>query len=262
MNLEDKKEITKYWRDLDNAPRITDTVYVCGDIHREFGLLGVTIDKNKIHDATVIVLGDVGLGFLVDFEDRDLANLHTVLAKNSVTVWFIRGNHDNPIYWEGEKREDLEFAYPHIKLPQQGPVWINDQLFYILPGAVSIDRCHRTLGYSCWEGDEAFFNDRLPENIPAVKGILGHTGPTPPGLSTYLVDHYMMLDPTLEASLVEERRAVTRAIRTLNPEWYIYGHYHVSRTVTDTDPKLRVLAPHEVRRLDTIINSTSIYENE
>ena len=77
-----------------------------GDIHGNFNIISQYVTRFDIRDAYIIQVGDFGVGFktLVK-EKRQLDDINTALIKRNVIVYAIRGNHDQPSYFENDPWE-------------------------------------------------------------------------------------------------------------------------------------------------------------
>ena len=77
---------------------------VCGgDIHGAFDLLIHKIKWHDIKDAALFLCGDVGLGFetLSHYKNNIIPKLHKICKKQNIIIIMIAGNHDNPVYYDG-----------------------------------------------------------------------------------------------------------------------------------------------------------------
>ena len=76
-------------------------IYFTGDIHGEFNSFGYGITKRYgIKNAHVIVAGDIGMGFYKHNYYVDMfTSMNKRLSALNVHVYFVRGNHDNPDYF-------------------------------------------------------------------------------------------------------------------------------------------------------------------
>ena len=78
-------------------------VIVIGDLHGEFSLLNYKIKSLEIENSIIIVAGDCGFGFEKKQYYIDVYNsFKKYLIEKNVTVLFIRGNHDDPDYFNNE----------------------------------------------------------------------------------------------------------------------------------------------------------------
>ena len=118
------------------------SIVVCGDIHGEFVAL---VEKLRvtygIHDALIIVAGDCGFGFESPdyYEDIYLTILRHLQAYNLCIV-MLRGNHDNPAYFNGDKRITHERWQT---LPDYTVLQACNHNILCVGGAISIDRSVR-----------------------------------------------------------------------------------------------------------------------
>lgn len=115
------------------------TVIICGDIHGEFKTLVYELKRHQISNSIVIIAGDVGIGFnspsyydqIYDYMD------HKYLDANDVVILAVRGNHDNPEYFNG----DLRLDYPRFKTVKDYSTIVTDNHNILcIGGAYSIDK--------------------------------------------------------------------------------------------------------------------------
>ena len=244
-----------------------------GDIHgNPINLLAYrdSILQMKKPIANIILLGDIGFGFLhkkyrsklhktlsvIDsvgnvegIEDLVVVSLEKatkqsakilasdimctakLLTGNSkVKVFAIRGNHDDPRFWEPgtQLQKDIMKANKNFFFLEDGFIDIGGKLWLTVGGSVSIDRfsAQRIPGVSWWSGEEMKdFDKPLPIGYQNITGILSHTGKTPE-----YADYKL---PQASEGLVAE--ALERELKTIeslavryNPEFWIYGHFHKS----------------------------------
>ena len=149
------------------------------------------------------------------------------MGKRESILLIIRGNHDNPSYFDGN--HDYEF----IKfLPDYSTMEIDGLNHLFIGGALSIDRRVRTKGIDYWE-NEGFVKDL--DKISELKNIdvvVTHTAPNfvePFGFNG-IVAHYAENDPTLLEELTNERKSLTELFDVLtsknNIQHHFYGHFH------------------------------------
>ena len=223
-----------------------DGFIVIGDTHGNFKYIRGIIKNRDIKDTTFLHVGDFGVGFKTVAADKvELKRLNTRLEKNNCHMYVIRGNHDNPAYFDGT----WDFGNLHL-IPDYTVLTVNGDDILMVGGAVSVDRVPRkederklkknnatwtTLYYP----DEKFVLDvpRLKE-IKGVRYVVTHTCPkwvTPinnVGVPThgYLVDSFAAFDPTLKAELDVEREEVAQMYEILKEnnliEKWFYGHFH------------------------------------
>ena len=194
-----------------------------GDIH---GSLNVINKINlSMRDFHIIQVGDFGAGMIYNQEEK-LNNLDSSLGGQSNKLYVIRGNHDNPHFWNEEHNfENIRFVKDFEVLDIEGV----KHLF--IGGATSIDRKHRTEGFSYWKEEPVpFINPSRFEGIlPEV--IVTHTSPIsgPPFGFNHLVYHYASNDHDLLLDLSLERNELNKVFEVYKgkPIKWFYGHFHM-----------------------------------
>lgn len=216
----------------DSIVKITGHVVLVGDVHGRFSdelysLFGVISELPKsVKPGSIIILGDVGLGFSVSGTALFDICMDTCEALGELGwhVYLIRGNHDNPKCWETPDREYVTFV------KDNSVIEINGLRYYVTGGGTSIDRFNRIEGRSWWK-DESLVVPSIQElrTLEPIHGILSHVGPPPPDLPSHLLDYFKVRDPNLETDLELERIQIDR-LTALRPKVWYFGHYHVTRT--------------------------------
>ncbi|MFM7429855.1 MAG: metallophosphoesterase, partial [Flammeovirgaceae bacterium] len=73
-----------------------------GDVHGEFYDLIQKLANHDIRNSTLIQVGDFGVGFKSkENEINQLERLNDFLKANKNVMYVIRGNHDDPAYFDG-----------------------------------------------------------------------------------------------------------------------------------------------------------------
>lgn len=113
---------------------------VCGDIHGEFDFLAGKIKRMELSDTLIIVAGDCGIGFdQPEYYQQVYQRIVKTLTKNNCGLLLVRGNHDDPEYFEREL-----IAFPRMKtVPDYSALRFKDHTILCVGGAVSIDRRYR-----------------------------------------------------------------------------------------------------------------------
>ena len=201
-------------------------VYI-GDVHGNFAFIRWWLKQGHHKNLTIIQVGDFGIGFKPNPEDYELQILNKELGERESILLVIRGNHDNPSYFDGN--HDYEF----IKfLPDYTEMEIDGLNHLFIGGAISIDRTLRTNGVDYWE-NEGFVGDlgkvRSLKNIDVV---VTHTAPNfvePFGFDG-IVYHYAEKDSKLLDDLRTERNLISEIFDELKKnnvlKYHFYGHYH------------------------------------
>lgn len=234
-------------------------VYCCGDIHGEFGPVSILINSYSLHDCAIIICGDVGLGFNKEQYYKDtLSKLNKACERRNVYILMIRGNHDDPSYFDGNK-----INYSKVKAVADYTIVETSTNRHILcvGGAVSIDRTWRELQESLrkidyvryhpsaskdefynnvgrlhWKDEKPYFDisffEELTESGMKINYVATHSSPSFCELRTKEgISEWMTKDETLESCVDEERRVMDNIHEALvsgghNIKMWCYGHFH------------------------------------
>jgi UDP-2,3-diacylglucosamine pyrophosphatase LpxH len=204
-----------------------------GDIHGKYRRLNDDIPKDHCRDQTIIQVGDFGIGFrkLTD-ELHDLSYLNASLAEYNNKLLVIRGNHDNPGFFNG-KIKDIHFSNIEF-LPDYSVRNVEGKNILFIGGAISVDRFARKEGIDYWK-DEVFELDEKLSDFRDIQIVVTHTCPlfaNPVGVTGDIVQYYSKHDVTLMSQLLSERIKMSAAydlIKANNTiQQWIYGHFHNS----------------------------------
>ncbi len=215
-------------------------VLICGDIHGEFD---VVYGDSRIQNTLIIVAGDCGFGFYSPeyYEQLYKNKMSRCLSKNRNTVLFVRGNHDDPTYFDG-KFFNHKWA---VCIPDYSVVQTADHSILCVGGATSIDRTWRIEHTECsskvlyWENEKPILDAKKIEEISLtdihIDTVITHTSPafcepqTKSGVGRWIDE-----DPHLNNDLTIERSTMTGLFRLLKmynhplKQWW-YGHFHFSK---------------------------------
>lgn len=205
---------------------------VVGDIHGEWDALFRKIDHLDLRDCTLICVGDLGVGFKVSHakEIRALQFANDFFVARDIQFLSIRGNHDNPAYFNGEIQ-----TFSNLRLvPDYHVETINDKKFLFVGGAISIDRKLRKLWFSYWS-DEAFKLDH--SKIQRCDVLITHSAPTwnGPIEKNGMLASFCQKDPTLWDECMEERKQHDILIKLTGAKRHYCGHFHESSIVDFDD---------------------------
>lgn len=240
-------------------------VYIFGDIHGNFSqfkneinyrlkppkklLFGKKIEKtnDKVEPTLFFVAGDCGFGFnKPTYYTQTLKELDETLIQTNSYVVFIRGNHDNPVYFN----EDI-VKFNNIKLVKDYTVVMTkDNNFLCVGGGISVDRLWRrnqevlinryNLGNKkelYWANEAVVYdadklNEILANNIK-INTVITHTAPSfaYPYNNTKEIEIWLESDNKLEEDLKTERENLDKLFTWLKDHdmpfsnWF-YGHFH------------------------------------
>lgn len=217
-------------------------VVVCGDIHGDFHTLVYKLCvQYGLTDTLLVVAGDCGFGFEMPAYYTQVYNREAGrLKKANNYVAFVRGNHDNPAYFNEER-----ISYKRWRtIPDYAVISACGHNILCIGGAISIDREYRKrqlawratsqTGYY-WSDEAPVFSAAAIDDITVpVDTIVTHTAPSlcekhdKKGLR-----YWAESDPTLLDDVAAERYTLDMVhdylLQKGHPlrEWY-YGHFHQS----------------------------------
>lgn len=234
------------------------SIVICGDIHGDFKLLvNKVCVQYQMRDTLVIVAGDCGFGFERKGYYENIVKRYAKRVNDS-NNWFlfIRGNHDNPSYFDGKVFNHERFT----AIPDYSVVKANGHTILCVGGAISIDRQHRKEAYErnqrkthrhsnstsaegvlaqnyYWPDEAPVFNNNALTEITSlykIDTVVTHTAPTFCELQNKNgLQQWAIYDNGLLADIQKEREVMDAIFDTLKQEcdsithWY-YGHFHQS----------------------------------
>ena len=217
-------------------------VVVCGDIHGDFlAVVYKLCIQYQMTDTLLIIAGDCGFGFeKPGYYDIIYKKASSKLSKSNNWVVMIRGNHDDPTYFNEQKIAHKRF----MTIPDYSVISTCGHNILCIGGAISIDRSYRIKMMNqkqgtklYWPNEAPFYNENALNAICKslkIDTVITHTAPsfceliTKNGLISWArEDEHLLEDCTNERMtmdmvlkhLTEHEQPVTR--------WF-YGHFHQS----------------------------------
>jgi DNA repair exonuclease SbcCD nuclease subunit len=216
-----------------------------GDWHGDWKNVIREIKRLDLRDCTVFQVGDFGMGFTTMKKDlRALQFLNITLKARNIMLYAIRGNHDNPIYFDGS------ISKSNIKLLSDYTVIrVDEKNILCVGGAISIDRKAnpeqtdlygkqwpgRKEGTNYWPNEEFVF---IPDKIKELNNIdivITHSSPDfcEPRIKTGL-SGWAKYDLGLIEACAKERNDHSKMFDMLKAngcplEYWLYGHFHYSK---------------------------------
>lgn len=221
------------------------SIVVCGDIHGDFNtLIHKMCIQYQMTDTLLIVAGDCGLGFEKPaYYDIVRRRISARLSKAGNRVLMVRGNHDDPAYFNEERIANARFR----TIPDYSVIQACGHNILCVGGAISIDRearrkrdaKNRISGVASYWPDEApVYNAALLDEIGAkgieIDSVITHSAPSFCELITK--DEFatwLEFDPDILPDCAEERKTIDLIFKHLKEaghplsHWF-YGHFHQS----------------------------------
>jgi len=236
-----------------------------GDIHGNFNFLKNQIHTKRITDCTIIQVGDFGIGFThKDNDEHILKGLNDFLKDVNITLYAIRGNHDNPDFFKGN------YDYTNLKLlPDYTTLNIEGYNFLFIGGAISIDRSERlkennhNIKYGSvkrcyWENESFIYKPEITKTLKDIDIVITHTAPDwcePNNKLGFgkLVEDWTKDDPKLITDLLFERNQMSNIFLDLEEnnkiKKHFYGHFHKNYFETFNDIDHHLLGINEFYHL-------------
>lgn len=190
-----------------------------GDVHGLIpGLVARLCDEMQLVDTDCIVCGDFGVGFDNSWNNT-YAKIEKKLKKANNHLWVVRGNHDNPEYFQ----EEGKYSKEYVTFMEDYKIYdINGKKILPIGGATSTDRDLRTEGKDWWPG-EVIKRVELKTLPVRVDVIVSHQCP-------------MIFDPIhtrfddekeeLYDEIVDERKYLDTIAFNVKADYWYYGHHH------------------------------------
>lgn len=226
--------------------------FVIGDIHGHFDLLkDLIIMRDYLSNCILIVAGDSGFGFYpYDYYDKKMTELNMTLLENNIILYFIRGNHDDPSYFEENK---IKFSNIET-IPDYSVIQVGYENILCVGGGVSIDRKIRQAKDEIRKNDieifkldlefcPSYWEDEFPKydevKLNEIKEmgidinyIVSHTSPSfcfKYGIKG--IESWIEGDEELIKDLLYERNQMDLIYNHLkkdghNVNKWVYGHFH------------------------------------
>lgn len=239
--LQHTEMIEDRFRIRDDAPNymtFTDSILsrISDDGHRR-----KKKSKEAQYDNSLIICtGDCGFGTKsLEFYLELFGRVNEILSKNNCTLLMIRGNVDDPKYFDGEV-----INFSHIKaIPDYSVILTQQYNILCVGGAISIDRswkkeqCKRMKGKTMyWENEAPILDhEKLNEIFQSgvrLHGVISHSAPSSiPVDNSDGLKYWATKDSNLTLDVQNERKTLEELFSILkqNKEeisWWIFGHFH------------------------------------
>lgn len=206
---------------------VTGPIVVIGDTHTP-DIKDLLTNLNLL-DYCMIHVGDFGIGFFHKTKQhRFLQEIQTHLEENNGKLLIIRGNHDDPEYFNRKHNVNSQFANIEFVEDYSRKI-INGKKFMFVGGAVSIDRQERVSYRDYWPMEGFVLPKELEKEQPCDV-LITHTCATEefPNNGFDNIAGWFKNDPTLKEELIKEREKMSLLYNQVKPNKHYYGHFHNS----------------------------------
>jgi hypothetical protein len=215
-----------------------------GDHHGNWNELFYILDRKNVENCNIISVGDLGIGFKYkkEYEYSLCEKLNEEFKKKNVKFYGIRGNHDNPYFFNGSNK----IRFDNFELIEDYAIAKHkEQTIQFIGGAISIDRTGRKEGISYWENEGVNFDKNKCKQVDI---LVTHTAPTWcfPQQFNEIVYGWAREDAYLIEDLTDERSVMNEIFRLCEPKLHIYGHFHSSWSEEINKCKHRLLNINEI----------------
>ena len=221
-------------------------IVVCGDIHGHFNeVIFKMCVQYQMTDTLLIIAGDCGFGFeKPGYYDIIFNRNSSRLSKANNWVVMVRGNHDDPAYFNEERIAHERFR----TIPDYSVIQACDHNILCIGGAISIDRYNRqkydnrnriSQVASYWPYEVPVYNESLLNEIGKelkIDTVITHTAPSFCELiAKDGISEWAEWDDNLFDDIDKERKTIDEIFHHLKSDghpvshWY-YGHFHRSWT--------------------------------
>lgn len=201
--------------------KFDNPIYIWGDTHGNWDQMFLKINQYNISNCHIIHVGDIGIGFREkSWEVKEINLLNDYFRSKEIIFMGIRGNHDNPEYFNGD------YTLSNFRLIEDYSAHkINGEIFLFIGGAISIDRKWREIGKDYWP-EEAIKAPGCISQRPSI--IISHDCPLEVGFSSESL--YDELENMVKTDSITGRRILSSVFDQLKaqtpPKKWFYGHYH------------------------------------
>lgn len=218
-----------------------DHIYNLGDIHGNWMcipnfLIPANYDFSVKENTLICQVGDFNIGYGgIESTKRRLRELNDHLFEYNNHLFIIRGNHDDPEWFNSDKYDHIKKDYSNILFIKDYTVLnINNENWLFLGGAISVDRSMTKHMGTHFKGEEFVFDFEILSNFRDIDRVISHNAPDfcMPLYLGKTVMQYVKDDETLIDDIKNERKSLTNAFTLLSnnnkiKSWH-YGHFHNS----------------------------------
>lgn len=223
-------------------------VSVVGDIHGRFREAGFRAkERYQMEYAVIFFAGDIGMGFeKFNYYVDEFKRLEKIAKKNNLVFCFIRGNHDDPSYFNGENADKLNELFTRVcTIADYEIVETMGGNILCVGGGISIDRTSRTPNKTYWFDEQCKYDKEKSQAARDISIVISHSAPTfCQPLTKDAISNWLLQDMALDRDIDIERGNLDSVYADLSTnnkiKLWCYGHYHFSNEEVIFDTKFKL----------------------
>lgn len=233
-------------------------IIIVGDAHGFDAWNYLISKKHVLYDCLLIQIGDFGVGFSksVNADVEKLYNLELFLKQTNNRMIVIRGNHDDPKFFNGSFKYKDEWSTDQNLwlLSDYSVVTIESKKILLVGGGVSIDKDMRKKDVNWWEDEKFVYSENHKQSIENEKFDIVCTHIAPDFCSPHITligkGNDVEFDNIMKES-IEERLHISRLYNDLKnkPKKWFYGHYHCSYRMKREETEFIGLGENEFKSI-------------
>jgi predicted phosphodiesterase len=230
---------------------IDDIIFI-GDCHTNItDPIDNQLITNKVRNTLLIFAGDAGVGFKQFPNPAKIKVLNRRLKAANCYAVIVRGNHDDPDKFR-QHRDNMKWQLPNFTtiddytiLDVNGPN--KHATILCIGGGISRDRLVRRDGKDWWHDEPVVVNqvvlDQLADSEAKIDCVVTHDAPAEfyPSPNEFTDSWWELNDLTLKEDCKASRDKLSYIMKELvdnkviareyePPTWWVYGHFHRSKT--------------------------------
>jgi len=220
------------------------------------------------NNSAIIVCGNCGIGNKSDkYYQETFEKLEKILADNNCFVFFVRGNNDNPSFFN-----ECKIDFEHVKtVPDYSVILLKSYNCLCIGGSVSLDKewklsQEKEFGKKLfWEGEEPLFDEKELDEIIAkyqIGCIVSSTCPSFafPGTNAFNKSKWIKENKDIKTSLSNERKILDKVYDKIidsdkKPYVWAYGRFKQNNQGRINDIVFDSISPYQFEDVNNIISS-------
>lgn len=226
-----------------------------------------SILDNTYNDSVIIVSGNCGIGTKrKEYYDDVFSKLNKILDANNCFILFVRGNNDDPSYFENRIID-----FEHIKtIPDYSVVALKTYNCLCIGGSVSLDKewklsQEEQFGKKLfWENEAPIFKeDELDAILKEYKISCVVTSTSPsfsyPGTNAFKKSKWLSEDKTILNSLSNERKVIDKIYEKVvdcetKPYIWAYGRFKLNNQAKVNDILFASMQSYQLLNLNSALS--------